>query len=355
MRNNPWPILLLVLFLAGCEGGDSPTGPIGGMTPADPKPLTSEQQEFLPLVFSAGYLVAEAGQTALYTVTEALYTAADLAGTTVTTGTLVAQGGGRYQYLPTPTDRLVIQGQDFAPVEIEIQELALSGQVEAALYGAGSHFFLADVHQALNFRITAQGVDLTIASVSEPRPGGSASQFERQVQRDRSISGTITLADGNVLAAAVTQTGTRDLSIRQGQSDATEEVSTLTGTATWNGHAITVRETARWIQERDVSSLDGTPQYTVQNLLRSSSGSGVLDGQTLSFAGASVRSESRNGVVNQPDFWAASGVLQRDGGFLGSLRLESAPQAGGDLIRLVVDLTGLGQDTLVLPGGTLGG
>ena len=357
------PILLATLatmflasvFLAGCGGSDSPTNPGGGGGPADTTPLSAEARDFIPLVFSTGYLVSEAAQEAVYTVTEAIFTASDLTGTTTTTGTLAQQAGGGVQYSPTPTDRLVIQSLDGSTVEIVVQQLSLYPQVDSSYYSSAGHFGLADLHQALNFQITSAAASLTVTSSSLPRPGEILGPFNRRVQRTRSIAGRINLPDQSVLTMDLVETATRDFTMNPGQSDATDEGGTITGTAAWNDHAITVNETARFIQERDVTSLDGTPQYTVRNLFRTCASSGQLTGDAWSFAGVSVQSESRNGAVHRPDFWSASGSLRRNGSLVGALGFDGTPVAGGNLRRVILDLTETGQEDLLMEGATLGG
>lgn len=349
-------LLLTLLVTAGCGGGDDgDNGPSGPTDPGDPTPLTAMQIDLLPWVFGAGYITEQAIDAAMTTAAEAVDTASEITGVATFTGTLQQNGDGSYQYLPTPADRLVVQPQGAGPIEIVITAFELSDQVDPEYYAGATIYEFLDVHAAFAFQISGTGASLTIDSTSQPHAGQATTRFARFVAWTHGATGTLTTNDGQTLAIEVTATGTRDFSIDTGVSDATDESGTITGTIVVGGQAINVNETARFIQERDVSSLDGTPQYTVQNLLRSSASSGAVDGATFTFTGVDLRSETRNGAVNQPDYWVGTGTVQRDGRYLGDVRLQTAPVAGGAPPLAVIAPEATGQAGIVIPGGTLGG
>ncbi|HPF34860.1 MAG TPA: hypothetical protein P5571_13310 [Candidatus Krumholzibacteria bacterium] len=345
-------LLLIALLLAGC-GGSDPSGP--GGQPADDTPLTADQLTGLSVLFGAGSGASDLSQTALTYLVEAVYAIIDQTGTAALTGTVTELGTLNYSYQPTPTDHLRLVLQNGAVLDYVVTAFQPYASIDPGYYTGGGPYEFVDLHQSVAFTLTGSGLSLQVASSSVPQAGQPVTVTTRFVQRTRTLAGSVQANTGGTLTYDLAETATREFNIITGQSDGYDLDVRVTGTATWQGQALTVNEHMRSIQERDVTSLDGTPQYTVRNLIRESSNSGVLGGETFAFDGARVVSETRNGAVNQPGYWAVEGLLRRDGGVLGALGFTASPQSGGQPPRAAVDLSGTGQGTQVIDGATLGG
>lgn len=355
-----WLMLLVIipLIAAGCGGDDSPTG---NGNPGNNSSLTADQLGAISKLFSGGYATSQVAQDAVYMVTEAVYEATRITGVVTTTGTLQQTNEGGFEYLTTPADRLLIQFNNGTNIEVLVTAFDFYTGVPDDYYLNGSHFEFADIHQSLQFEIAVGTLSLTIVSSSVPRPGGEANQLHRNVQRTRSISGTLQAPGGEMVTVALNESVARDFDMTPGYDDLTDQSGTITGTVQWDGHTITVNEWARYIQARDITINDGTGRRTVQNLFRTSSSSGVVEGKTLAFRDASVQSETREDsppsqpYMNQPSFWSAAGSLTRDGQVIGNVIFEVPIQVGDPPRRAVVDLSGIGQGLQVIDEATLGG
>ena len=359
-------ILLLPPLLAACGGGDSPTAPgrdSGGNDPDGNDPggggsgnsaLTVEERDALGAVFGAGASAVELGDQAVEAAVLAVYAINELAPAPQIrlTGTLrqvFVNGSSQYEYEPMPTDRLVLEAASGASESIVVTDFAFEPTVETTVYREGGPYEFIDLHATLAFTYTSAAGTITVEGASVPRAGGLATRNERNLLITRTLRGEVTLPTGDTVVFDLSESRERDFSFRNG-FDATDERGTVTGTMTWNGHAVEVDETGHFVQERDTSSLDGTPQRTVRNLWRTSDNTIVVDGRTLSFDAATVRSERRDQRVNQPSFWSAEGNLRVNGEVVGFLEFAAAPVVGSPGPGAVVRV---GDDVIPLVGATL--